>query len=369
MYCGAYRYRVAGLLLCICMSACDTRGQSASNTPDSVPGADTGTIGFVLQSYDYLFHKSVDGKEECPNGFALNNEEQWERQFPTEPARKAHLNRCLLQMNRGPDCENVWSNPDVIDDPLPHRSVEGKISYGSNLDGTADGRSTDKTCAHRKFVSHDGKSAIDNQYYRFLGCEKFIRSDVYSDVNARDRTAQYPFNRLLLELRGVNSQVDDDRVDLILYRGKDPLSLNVEGDALPWQTQRIDETIPPVHLRGRISNRMLITAPADVFFEGLFHERRQLVRDMSLRLKLDGVQAEGVRVGYIDMNRLWQSYSRSAKWGGLTYGASPPSAFKALRNLADGYKDPRTGQCTALSSARGYKFVRAYLIHNGNEAK
>ena len=35
----------------------------------------------------------------------------------------------------------------------------------------------------------------------------------------------------------------------------------------------------------------------------------------------------------------------------------------ALHRLADGYKDPKTGACTALSSALHIEFARANLIH------
>jgi hypothetical protein len=331
--------------------------------------AEPTTISFVLQSYDYLFYKAENPKHQCPKGFALTNEEQWEAQFPSEAQRKSHLSRCLLQANRGPNCENVWSSPEVMEDPVPFRAVESAQSYGANLDGNEDGKEAANTCAHEQFVSPDGHRGIDNQYYRFLGCDKFIQSAVYAPMAAKERTAEYLFNRLLLEVKGVDNESKDDSVEVMLYRGKDPLLLDAQGDALPWQTQRIDETIPAVHLRGRIIEGTLITEPADVFFEGLFHERRQLIRGMSLRLKLNGVYAEGLRVGYVDVERFWQSYSHAAQWGGNTYGVSSPSAYRALHALADGYKDPQTGKCTALSSARQYKFVRAYLKHSSSEGE
>lgn len=327
------------------------------------------TLSYVLQSYDYLFYKQKEPKQQCPKGFALTNEEQWEAQFPTEVQRRSHLSRCLLQANRGPNCENVWSSPETVKDPLPFRAVESAQSFGANLDGNEDGKETANTCAHQQFVSPEGQPGIDNQYYRFLACDKFIQSAVYAPMTARDRTAEYLFNRLLLEVKGVDSEVNDEAVEVVLYRGKDPLLLDANGDALPWQTQRVDETLPAIQLRGRIEDGTLITEPADVFFEGLFHERRQLIRGMSLRLKMNGVHAEGMRVGYVDVERLWQSYAHAAKWGGNTYGVSPPSAYQAMHELADGYKDPQTGECTALSSARGYKFVRAHLVRGAGEGE
>ena len=328
------------------------------------------TLGFVLASNDYLMYQTPGAKAECPLGFAPNNRAQWEAQFPTLEARQAHLKRCLATANRGPNCENVWAEPTLIKDPLPYHAVQGAVSYGLDLDGT-DGAATDKTCKHQNFVSPTGAKGIDNQYYRFLGCEWFVQGGQHHSVQqAKRRTIEYQVNRILVEVRGVQSEKDDKHVEVILYRGKDPLMVNAEEDAVPWQSQRIDESIPGVRLKGRIENGELITEPRDVVFEDVLLERRQLVRHMSLRLKLSGEKADGLRVGYIDLARFWQSYSRTAKWGGKIYGASGPSAYAALHELADGDKDPRTGACTSLSSAKRYTFVRAYLIHpTGDAAK
>jgi hypothetical protein len=322
-----------------------------------------GTLGFVLASYSYDFDKAEE-KIACPAGFVLSNEEQWQVQFPTDAARRAQLSRCLLEANRGPNCENVWNRPDVVKDPVAYRSVRSPVGIGANLDGTQDGRATSRTCKHEKFTSPDGRTRVDNQYFRLLGCDKFMRSDVYSDNAAKGRAKDYLINRIVIEVTGVDDLKNDKSVGVTLYRGMDPLAVNASGDALPWQSQRIDPAIPPVRLKGRIVDGTLITEPKSVFFEGLFHERRMLVHDMSLRLKLSGDRAEGLRVGYVDVPRLWESYSRAARWGGQTYGASPPSMHRAMFALADGVKDPKTGRCTGLSSARGYKFVRAYLIHS-----
>lgn len=341
---------------------------AAASASAGAPRADDRTLGFVLASYSYDFDKA-DEKAACPNGFVLSNEEQWQVQFPTDAARRAHLSRCLLQANRGPNCENVWNSPDVVKDPVAYRSVRSPTGIGANLDGTQDGRATPRTCTHEKFTSPDGKTKVDNQYFRLLGCDKFIRSDVYSDNAAKGRAKDYLINRILLEITGVDNPKNDGDVGVTLYRGMDPLAVNAAGDALAWQSQRIDPAIPPVRLRGRIVGGTLTTRPANVFFEGLFHERRMLVHDMILRLKLDATKAEGLRVGYVDVPRLWQSYSRASRWGGQTYGASPPSVYQAMHALADGVKDPKTGQCTGLSSARGYTFVRAYLIHPKKERK
>jgi hypothetical protein len=84
---------------------------------------------------------------------------------------------------------------------------------------------------------------------------------------------------------------------------------------------------------------------------------------MRLRLKLTATDAHGLMAGYDDLAQFWEIYRGNT--GGLYkgYGASGPTVFKALHELADGYKDPHTGRCTAISSAEKFEFVRAYLVH------
>jgi hypothetical protein len=40
-----------------------------------------------------------------------------------------------------------------------------------------------------------------------------------------------------------------------------------------------------------------------------------------------------------------------------------PSIYVAAHQIADGYPDPKTGQCAALSSAHNFSAVAAYIIH------
>ena len=347
-------------LLCCVLT---TNAAESSGKPDQ-------TLGYVMSTYVYSFYLTKGGREECPNGFVHSNRANWEKQFPTQAQRLAHLERCGSLVNRGPECENAWVNPEVVKDSLPFRAVQGKKSYGFDLDGNSDGAATENTCAHENFVSPDGATGIDNQYYRFIGCEKFVHGGQHhADENAKTRMAQYQSNRVLLELSSVNDVRNDDAVVATLYRGKDSLVVDSTESAVAWQSQRVDSTIPPVRLTGKIVDGELITDPADVYWEGIAFERRLLIRGMSLRLKLDGVSAAGWRVGYVDAEQLWQSYSNTAKWGGNIYGASAPAAYEALYKLADGFKDPQTGKCTALSSARKFEFVRAHLIQPTPEAK
>ena len=41
---------------------------------------------------------------------------------------------------------------------------------------------------------------------------------------------------------------------------------------------------------------------------------------------------------------------------------SCPALYEAMNRLADGYKDPATGKCTALSSAFNIRVVRTFIM-------
>lgn len=346
--------RWMGLLtLCGGIGACDR----SPNTLIAQGAAAAGkTIGLVLSEYDYLFYETADGREECPAGLVHSSRENWEAQFPTQAARKAHFDRCGQMDHRGPNCESIWAAPDLVKDPLPYREVQGAKAYGVNLDGTEDGSATATTCAHRKFVSPDGQKGIDNQYYRLLGCVRGMRGSAVAVSNVRKSVGSLN-QRILLEIKNIDDERNDDDVEVAVYHGKDPLVVDAEDNAVPWQSQRIDEAVPPYRLRGRISNGELITEPADVSWRGGFFGPT-LLRGMRLNLRLTSTGAEGLRTGYVDVDQLW--FTRRSAWVGFS-GDSGPSSYAAMHQLADGYKDTQTGACTALSSATKLKFARIYL--------
>jgi hypothetical protein len=357
------------LALCLGASACDltTAKQPASAAVGSGETTPKGkTLGFVLIDLDFGIHQTRDGKAECPDGLAFTNRQQWEAQFPTSAARRQQLRRCGGDIrNRGPHCENVWFAPRVIDDPLPHREATGAVAYGLDLDGTTDGAGTATTCAHQNFVSPDGVAGIDNQLYRFYGCNLGMR--IYDNRDQRMKLiVDYTRYRTLLEITGVDDERNDEAVEVALYQGRDPLLVDAEGKAsrIPGQSQQIAPGGLLARLQGRIADGVLETEPADhltnLFWAGGAYP---LIRDMRLRLTLTSAGAQGIQAGYIDVETYWQEFARYTGSIGDRDSASGPSAYAALHRLADGHKDPGTGKCTAISAGRNLEFVRAILVH------
>jgi len=351
----------AAFSVVICMTASMT-GAEASDAPS--PGAKV--LGFIVSSMVWpdieRRMKAKEERSECPDGPVSTNRDNWQVQFPTDADRQRHLERCWDIQNRGPNCENVWLNPQLVKDPLPFREVRGRSAYGRNLDGTPDGRATDRTCPHEKFTGVDGTEAIDNQYYRFIGCHKSLLS-LAEPPNNLVSIQKYALNRLVFEIAGVDDEQNDDSVIVKIYRSSDLLVVDSERKAVPWQTHHVTGG-PLYELHGRIKNGTLETDPADVYWAATFsQERLAFIRGMTFHLKLSPDGMEGMRAGYIDLKQLWEIYSHMGVTTGQLFYASAPAAYEAMHRLADGYKDPKSGVCTALSSAVKFSFVRAYVIH------
>jgi hypothetical protein len=349
------------LSVVICLSAWMTSSEASDAAPSGAK-----VLGFVVSSMVWpdveRRMRAKDEKSECPDGPVLSNRDNWQAQFPSEADRKRHLEKCWDIQNRGPNCENVWLNPALVKDPLPFRELKGRSAYGLNLDGTIDGRATDKTCAHEKFTSTDGTGGVDNQYYRFIGCHKSLLS-LAEPPNNLVSMQKYALNRLVFEISGVDNEQNDDSVTVKIYRSNDPLIVDSERKALPWQTHHVTGA-PLYELHGSIKDGTLQTEPADVLWAATFaQERLALIRGMTFQLKLSPDGMEGIRAGYIDLKQLWEIYSHMGVTTGQLFYASAPAAYEAMHRLADGYKDPKTSACTALSSAVKFSFVRAYVIH------
>ncbi|MCC8971196.1 hypothetical protein [Bradyrhizobium brasilense] len=308
-----------------------------------------------------------DAKALCPDGPVHNNRENWEAQFPSRSARQGQLNKCWRIDNRGPNCENGYFNPEAVSDPLPFREVQSIEAYGLNLDGTLDGRATATTCDHKKFRNLKAEERVDNQLFRFFGCHRKLVDNLFSEVRTRKAIRTGVVNRLLLEISGVTDEQNSPDVEVKLYRGSDQLVVDSALKVVPWQSQRVSGK-PLYHAKGRIVNGQLVSEPADgIWQETYIHKQR--IHDMRLQLSLTPSGAEGIRAGYVDLDQVWEWYSHFGivTSAGEVYLASPSSAYAALHRLADGYKNPETGQCTALSSARRLEFVRTFVIHPAEE--
>jgi hypothetical protein len=348
-----------------------------ANQSTAATASSSRTIGLVLSGWVPAMPDETPDK--CPDGSQFTEQQNVEAQFPTEEARLDFARKFVqtgptglgglipvyYTRNRGPNGTDVIFHPTSMKDPLPFRQVQSKIGIGFNLDGDKDGEGTATTCKHKNFVSPDGEAGIDNQFYRLVGCgHAWRKSGSYTNVNAHDRRFKaMPFNRILMEITNVDDEKNDDHVDVAFYKGIDPLVFSPVGGATPWLSQRIDVRFPRYmgKTTGKIIDGVLTTAPIDhrIPMYQLTTAGERFIRGMRVKLKLSETGAKGLLGGYENLWEFWRMFQKSftndPHW-------SAPAFYETMMQLLDGYKDPGTGQCTAISAAYQIEAVRAFIV-------
>jgi predicted lipoprotein with Yx(FWY)xxD motif len=330
------------------------------------------SMGFVVTSFFTAIHESKT-LDECPAGLAATNDQIWwrslapkDRVAPTHDGDLEPAARARASSLRGPHGEDVCWNPTSVQDP-PLRTVQGRLSYGINLDGTSDGHQTANSCGHEKFTGPDNEPGIDNQLYRVLGCIHGWRADGYIETNANSDRLNNSRGTMMIEVTGTHGLPLDGNVTVGLYKAADSLPKDSKGGILPYASYRIDDI--PIYgatLHGTVKDGLLVTEPTDVRipYFGNNQETNFLIRGMRLRLRIDPVTgtAAGLVAGYQDVDNLWD-YIRKAGFLMATGHFDCPAVYQAMHQLADGYRNAQTGECTALSAAYRIEAVPAFIIH------
>jgi hypothetical protein len=352
------------LLLCcalalgapLCVSPARAQNEHASRT-----------LGFVIEAMTPAFYQAPDGSE-CPDGLQLNELDMFEKAYPTKEAQEEFLKKNGFYYFRGPNRENAWLYPQRVTEPVPYKELKSKVGLGRNLDGDLQGNATARSCKHEKFVDPSGAPGIDNQLYRVLGCHAgwkkggpliaFQNDYIISDSK---------FFRILLEVSGVDDPVNDPDVLVSVYRGHDDLVRDDStGRAVPWQTQTVDSRHPefitrhPGYIKGGVlytqdgfirTPMIRVTTPSDFRINGHFE----------IRLAAD--RAEGMLVGYHNVDTFWKDYRHSGMSGASVVVQTGPGTYAALKRYADGDPDPNTGQCRAISAAYQIEATAVFLRH------
>lgn len=338
-----------------------------------VNDANAKNYAFVIASKKLAIYETPF-MDECPEGLAKGNDEFWWRALT--PADRARLtengtldvaSRQGYAMFRGSNGEQVCYAPFSVKDP-PLRTVEGKISYGLDLDGEA----TAGSCPHQDFVDPDGRPGIDNQLYRLLGCAAGWRSFGFVENSADDDRKSGGLATIVMELSDVESLRNDGDVTVTFFHAIDPPATDALGRVLPYSSYRIDVANGVARydsrVKGRIVEGVLTTDPADVElpFYAIVVFIRQHLRGMKLELKIsdDGASAEGFLGGYHDVKQI-EEYFRAVGGLSATGQFSCPQLFTALPQLADGHRDFATGACTSISGAYRVKAVAAFISRDG----
>ena len=339
------------------------------------PQAMAKTLGFVIPSWSTALYETKY-YDECPEGLAIGNDELWWKGLspkdrdrltnggelePVDPPRRP---RSVL---RGPNKEDVCWNPEIVKDP-PLRMVRGKFGYGMNLDGTQTGEATAKSCKHTKFTTPDGKTQVDNQMYRLLGCIYGWRKGEYIEAHADRERRDSSVGIMLLEVSDVDDEQNDDDVKVTFFSTHDVLPKDSTGKILPYASYRVaDMAQYGAVAKGKIVDGKVVTTPLDARLPLYGHQimGEMFIKEMRIELPLTttepGAPLNGMMAGYYDFDSWWQ-YIRRIESVLVTGQWSCPALYVAAKQMADGYPDPKTGNCTAISTAMNIEALPAFVV-------
>jgi hypothetical protein len=318
------------------------------------------TIAYVATHFHWAIYQTPGAKTECPNGLvSMGPREQFRTLFP-EAKEYA-----LAETQLAREAEVYF--PSIKPEPFPYPGAEGKIAYGANLDGKVD---------PNDFVSPEGEQGVDNNLYRAIGCIINYRGpDGFLYVFTNQYMEDFNFNRVLIELTNVDSLVNDDDVNVTFYRGRDRLIKDATGENfLPGGTQRINMRWGKKfirHFKGKIVDGVLTTEPVQLELPAAaYWEEASVLRfpDMRLKLKLTPDHAEGLMVGFVDVESFYDNMIKTWSTHHYSYGQqSQPSVYRALRRLADGIPDPATGMNQGISFAAQVRYSQVFVMHPNEE--
>jgi len=387
---GNSAYRLAALIGSLTLWAMQTA--PAAELPASFQN---GQAGFVVSHIAYALGRDAKDSGACPDGMTSGYKNMGDV-FLSKPdlqrqegeLEDKYIRRVYATALGDPNTKNLCLNPELGKPDPNWRTVTGKnvAADGIDLDGQdshAHGKPAPGTCAHDDFPGLNGERGIDNQFYRLVGCSNSFQSTGQS--NTFEIVMYTGSWGILITLKGVTDLKNANDVEVGLYANADPLQLSPSREALPNATYAIDQD-PRYRAttHGRIVDGVLTTNPVDVRFHWDVNSIRldRTLRDARVRMTFtpDG-GLEGILAGYTPIEDMYdfQYGFRSGKDGAgnpaplrlragssigqaRVLGHTCEGAYFELKQLADGHRDPATGQCTSISTQYRIKAIPAFVV-------
>ena len=317
-----------------------------------------GTIGYIITDLHWAGYKTPDAKAECPDGKVnpWGPREQFKVLYPDDGKRTVQDTHLAFEISS-------WFPDADTPDRFPFYEAQGKYSTGLNLDGKV---------GPNDFTTPDGEPGVDNQLFRAIGCvENYRPPEGTTTFYANKAIMEERYNRMLIELTGVENLVNDSDVTVTMYRGLDELVADASGDRyVSGTTMRIDARWGGKFIqkfKGKIVDGTLITEPVpfgQIPWSSFSVPTVQKFHDMRFQLRLRPEAAVGYIGGYVDVETwYWQTMKSESTHHQSNGQTTLNSLYKILRKNADAYPDPATGRNTAISGSLEAKFVQAFIVH------
>lgn len=361
------RRRILGLAAAAATAVLVSGGAPGEAAKPATPAATAKTRSFVVT---YFWNSMQTTDKECPTG--LNPPPDKEAAISKLPAdqqdayRKDEAKSLRILSNRGPKGENVCLAPTLLPDP-GFKLSQSPVQDGFDLEKAM---GPGRVCKQVQ-VKNAFESGVDNQLSRVLGCIQHRRHDGFFPkyfVNQM-RSGEYTY---LIEITGIDDERNDPEVQVLLSASEDPIVLDTTGAPLSDASLQVTANTEYRHtFKGRIVDGVLTTAAKDrvrLPFGSVFPTLDITHAMMRLTFQPDG-GVEGTLGGYQD----WREYYKgNVSGGGIAETSGGPfqctGLYYALKNAADGDRDPKTGECASISSAYRIEGVPAFAIH-ANDVK
>lgn len=338
-----------------------------------------GELGFILTDFAPAIYQD---KDDCPQGLAGSVRENFlqtlaapERERLSRPENQGALVKGSEVWSFGPNNTNICADPEKFPDRATQHVFQGKVATGLDLDGGQ------KSCGNGEFVSPAGEPGIDNQAYRAMGCTRTYRGvdGVAGDIvrGAKQALVSGEHSMVML-VRGIDSFERDESVEIVFASTDDLPVVDSRQNFVPDVSYTVGRN--PVWrnvLRGRIDKGVLTSAPADmrlrrIFGHGGLRGQRGEYDLRSGRLRLtfapDG-SVKGLLGAYQTPVNVILSTVTGGFGAAVGGGYDCAAQYNTLKKLADGGRDPATGQCTTVSAAFDVAAVPAFVFDRAATAR
>lgn len=350
-----------------------------------------GQHGFVVSHISFALAPDASVTGACPNGMTTGYT-RGDEVFVGAPADLAqqadetedhYLRRLFTTAMTDPNVRNLCTNPEL---GRPNPSFRTMVGSNIQVDGLdLDGRGADAGSCRQP----DFRGGVDNQFARLVGCSNSYQSTGPSNTwEIEMLTGSWG---ILIGLDGVDDLRNDPDVQVSFYANADPIQLSPTRIALRDATYAAEQD--PAYravARGRIVNGVLTTDPVDLKWHWVVNSIRldRILNHARVRLTFnENGELEGILGGYTPIDAAYDSnYGfRSGRDGvgepaplrlrtvssigqARVLGHTCEGAYYAMHALADGDRDPVTGDCTSISMQYRITAIPAFIVQTQSES-